>query len=46
MVDLGLFVKGISKEGGAYADGRMREGDRILEVNGRSLIDLSNQVAG
>ncbi|MFH4976792.1 hypothetical protein AB6A40_003501 [Gnathostoma spinigerum] len=35
--DSGIFVSKVSKDGVAYSDGRLSEGDRILSVNGINL---------
>ncbi|KAL5960629.1 hypothetical protein TSMEX_011625 [Taenia solium] len=41
----GIFVKGLIEGGAAHADGRLRVGDEILEVNGISLVNTPNPLA-
>ena len=43
--DKGIFVSKIRKEGVAYEDGRLKEGDRILSVNGEALADVEHDEA-
>ncbi|KER24118.1 hypothetical protein T265_14490, partial [Opisthorchis viverrini] len=38
----GILVKGIIEDGAAHRDGRLRVGDELLEVNGVSLVHVSN----
>lgn len=43
--DLGIFVKSIFAGGAASRDGRLRENDQLLNVNGISLLGQSNASA-
>lgn len=43
--DFGIFVKKVLSGGAADFDGRLREGDQLLEVNGCSLLGVSNDKA-
>ncbi|KAM4023697.1 syntaxin-binding protein 4-like isoform 1-T1 [Anomaloglossus baeobatrachus] len=43
--EYGVYVKRILPGGVAYSDGRLLPGDQILEVNGESLIGVSNDRA-
>lgn len=42
---MGLVIQGIEPGGRIDRDGRLRVGDTIVEVNGRSLLNLSFQAA-
>uniref|UniRef100_A0A914UK23 PDZ domain-containing protein n=1 Tax=Plectus sambesii TaxID=2011161 RepID=A0A914UK23_9BILA len=43
--DSGIFITKIKANGAAYNDGRLQEGDRILSVNGQSLVEKSHEDA-
>ncbi|XP_044160070.1 syntaxin-binding protein 4-like [Bufo gargarizans] len=43
--EYGVYVKRILPGGFAYSDGRLQPGDQILEVNGESLLGVSNDRA-
>ncbi|XP_072273500.1 syntaxin-binding protein 4-like isoform X2 [Pyxicephalus adspersus] len=43
--EYGVYVKRILPGGVAYSDGRLQPGDQILEVNGESLLGVSNERA-
>ncbi|XP_054256112.1 synaptojanin-2-binding protein [Indicator indicator] len=43
--DNSIYVSWIKKDGPAYLDGRLREGDKILAVNGKELKDLRHKDA-
>ncbi|CAI9624121.1 unnamed protein product, partial [Staurois parvus] len=43
--EYGVYVKRILPGGMAYSDGRLQPGDQILEVNGESLLGVSNERA-
>uniref|UniRef100_A0A915I5V2 PDZ domain-containing protein n=1 Tax=Romanomermis culicivorax TaxID=13658 RepID=A0A915I5V2_ROMCU len=43
--DEGIFVSKIIEDGAVYRDGRLRVGDRILEVNNKSVLGLSQSQA-
>ena len=41
-IDLGIFIKSVIHGGAASRDGRLRTNDQLLNVNGVSLLGLSN----
>ncbi|NXR11062.1 SYJ2B protein, partial [Semnornis frantzii] len=43
--DSSIYVSRIKKDGAAYLDGRLREGDKIVAVNGKELKDLRHKEA-
>lgn len=43
--DSSIYVSRIKKDGAAYLDGRLQEGDKILAINGRDLKDLRHMDA-
>ncbi|XP_069068427.1 partitioning defective 3 homolog [Pleurodeles waltl] len=43
--EYGVYVKRILPGGVAYSDGRLQPGDQILEVNGDSLLGITNEQA-
>jgi len=43
--DHGIFVTKIREAASAYVDGRLKEGDKILKVNGNSLLNLTHKEA-
>ncbi|XP_011312875.1 partitioning defective 3 homolog [Fopius arisanus] len=44
-MDLGIFIKSVLNGGAASRDGRLRTNDQLLNVNGKSLLGLSNSKA-
>ena len=38
--DMGLVIQGIEAGGRIYRDGRLKVQDRIIEINGTSLVDV------
>uniref|UniRef100_A0A6V7MA53 PDZ domain-containing protein n=1 Tax=Bracon brevicornis TaxID=1563983 RepID=A0A6V7MA53_9HYME len=44
-VDLGIFIKSVLHGGAASRDGRLRTNDQLLNINGVSLVGLSNSEA-
>ncbi|XP_062568419.1 synaptojanin-2-binding protein-like [Saccostrea cucullata] len=43
--DSGIFVTKIREDGAAFQDGRLREGDKVLEINGHSLERVTHNEA-
>ncbi|XP_046582277.1 synaptojanin-2-binding protein-like [Haliotis rubra] len=43
--DPGIFVTKLKENGAAYQDGRLKEGDKILEINGNRVERVSHQEA-
>ncbi|NXS00959.1 SYJ2B protein, partial [Oxylabes madagascariensis] len=43
--DNSIYVSWIKKDGAAYLDGRLQEGDKILAINGKELKDLRHKDA-
>ncbi|XP_030920681.1 synaptojanin-2-binding protein [Geospiza fortis] len=43
--DNSIYVSWIKKDGAAYLDGRLQEGDKILAINGKDLKDLRHKDA-
>lgn len=43
--DLGIFIKSVLHGGAASRDGRLMTNDQLLEINGESLLGLSNSAA-
>ncbi|NXI53571.1 SYJ2B protein, partial [Chloroceryle aenea] len=43
--DSSIYVSRIKKDGAAFLDGRLQEGDKILAVNGKELKDLRHKDA-
>ncbi|XP_077118395.1 synaptojanin-2-binding protein [Ranitomeya variabilis] len=43
--DSGIYVSSIKEGGAAAVDGRLQEGDRILEINGTKLENLLHKMA-
>ncbi|XP_039922509.1 synaptojanin-2-binding protein isoform X2 [Hirundo rustica] len=43
--DNSIYVSWIKKDGAAYQDGRLQEGDKILAINGKELKDLRHKDA-
>ncbi|CAD5116779.1 DgyrCDS5628 [Dimorphilus gyrociliatus] len=41
----GIFVKMVLKNGAAYFDGRLKEGDQLLEVNWQTLLGVREETA-
>ncbi|XP_071600619.1 synaptojanin-2-binding protein [Heliangelus exortis] len=43
--DNSIYVSRIKKDGAAYLDGRLQEGDKIVAINGKDLKDLRHKDA-
>lgn len=43
--DCGIFVTRLKEEGAAFKDGRLKEGDKILEVNGKNIENVTHNEA-
>ena len=43
--DLGIYVRSIQEKGLAAEDGRLKEGDELIEINGRSLEGFTHKKA-
>ncbi|XP_033749281.1 uncharacterized protein LOC117333969 [Pecten maximus] len=43
--DIGIFVAGVMETGAAFKDGRLKKGDELLMINGKSLIGLTHTEA-
>lgn len=43
--DTGIFVTRLKEDGAAFKDGRLKEGDKILEVNGKSIEKVTHNEA-
>ncbi|XP_060597806.1 LOW QUALITY PROTEIN: synaptojanin-2-binding protein-like [Ruditapes philippinarum] len=43
--DSGIFVTKVRENGAAFVDGRLKEGDKILSINGKSLISVTHEDA-
>lgn len=39
--ELGLLVQGVEEGGRVFKDGRLRENDRIIEINGQTLMGVT-----
>ncbi|XP_022256688.1 inaD-like protein [Limulus polyphemus] len=44
-VDLGIFVKSVIHGGAAFKDGRLKPNDQLLNINGTSLLNMTNTEA-
>ncbi|KAK7103894.1 synaptojanin-2-binding protein-like [Littorina saxatilis] len=43
--DSGIFVTRLKEDGAAFKDGRLKEGDKILEVNGKNIERVTHNEA-
>lgn len=43
--DTGIFVTKVRENGAAFKDGRLKEGDKILEINGKDLSQVTHEDA-
>lgn len=43
--DTGIFVTRLKEDGAAFKDGRLKEGDKILEVNGKNIERVTHNEA-
>lgn len=43
--DNGIFVTKVRENGAAFSDGRLKEGDKILMINGKSLVGVTHEEA-
>lgn len=43
--DSGIFVTKVRENGAAFVDGRLKEGDKILAINGKSLESVTHEEA-
>nr|CAB3266761.1 synaptojanin-2-binding protein-like [Phallusia mammillata] len=43
--DKGIFVTKVRENGSAAQDGRLKEGDKIIEINNNSLLDVNHSEA-
>lgn len=43
--DTGIFVTRLKEDGAAFKDGRLKEGDKILEVNGKNIEKVTHNEA-
>jgi partitioning defective protein 3 len=45
IIDLGIFVKTVINGGAASKDGRLKQNDQLVKINGVSLLNKSNEAA-